>query len=155
MIAETISLGILGLPHALSTLGFLPGVLLLLFIGASASYTGYITYQFKTRYPQVRSYADAGEIVAGAFGRWVAEVMSLVFLIFIMAAHICTFTVAMNVLTGHATCSVVFGAAAMVVSILLTTPRTLKGQTWISGICKFLLKGLVLGLEQALLGTGA
>ena len=36
MVAETISLGILSLPKVMATLGFLPGVLVIIFIGAMA-----------------------------------------------------------------------------------------------------------------------
>lgn len=136
MIAETISLGILGLPSALATLGFLPGILLIVLISLMASYTGYITYQFKCRFPNVRSYPDAFQIMFGAPGRWIAEVLTLLFLIFIMAAHVLTFSVMMNVLTGHATCTVVFGVIGMVVSLALTVPRTLKGNSWASLVCE-------------------
>ena len=136
MIAETISLGILGLPSALATLGFLPGIILIVFIGILASYTGYITHQFKRRFPVVRSYSDAFEILLGKPGRWIAELMTILFIVFIMAAHVLTFTVMMNVLTGHAACTVIFGVVGTVLSLLLTVPRTLKGNSWASFVCK-------------------
>jgi len=136
MIAETISLGILSLPSALATLGFLPGIIVVLFLGACASYTGYITYQFKLRYPTVRSYADAFQVLFGAPGRWAAEVMTSLFLVFIMAAHVLTFSVSMNVLTDHGTCTVVFYVVGTVVSLLLTVPRTLKGNSSASLACR-------------------
>lgn len=137
MIAETISLGILSLPSALATLGFLSGIIIILFLGACASYTSYITYQFKLRYPTTSSYADAFEILSGAPGRWIAEVLTTLFLVFVMAAHVLTFSVAMNVLTDHGTCTVVFYVAGTVVSLLLTVPRTLKGNSWASLACKY------------------
>jgi amino acid permease len=55
MVAETISLGVLSLPAALSVLGIIPGLILIVFLGILASYTGYVIGQFKIRYPHVHS----------------------------------------------------------------------------------------------------
>lgn len=51
MIAETVSLGILSLPSALATLGFVPGMILILGLGLLATYTGYMIGSFKLHYP--------------------------------------------------------------------------------------------------------
>ena len=69
MIAETISLGVLALPQALASLGFVPGFLLILFLGAISGYTGHLIGMFKLRYPHVQSFADCGEMIAGPIGR--------------------------------------------------------------------------------------
>lgn len=58
MIAETISLGILSLPHVMATLGLIPGSILIIVLGLAAWYTGYVVYQFKLRYPEIRSYPE-------------------------------------------------------------------------------------------------
>lgn len=54
MIAETISLGILSLPSALATVGFVPGVIFILGLGLIATYTGYVMWQVKMKYPEAR-----------------------------------------------------------------------------------------------------
>lgn len=61
--------------------------------------------------------------------------MTLLQLIFIAAAHVLTFSVMMNVLTDHGTCTVVFGIVGAVISFMLTLPRTLRGQSFLSAIC--------------------
>jgi amino acid permease len=53
MIAETISLGILSLPSVLAAIGLVPGIILLIGLGALATYTGYVLGQFKLAYPHV------------------------------------------------------------------------------------------------------
>jgi amino acid permease len=53
MIAETISLGILSLPSVLATIGFVPGIILIISLGLVATYTGYVLGQYKTAYPHV------------------------------------------------------------------------------------------------------
>ncbi|KAJ5368429.1 Amino acid transporter transmembrane [Penicillium cataractarum] len=132
MVAETISLGILSLPAAIASLGLVPGLIILVGLGLLACYTGYVIGQFKWRYPHISSMADAGEILMGRFGRELFGTAQLLFLVFIMASHILTFTVALNTITGHATCSIVFGVVGMIISIFLSLPRKLAQVSWLS-----------------------
>ncbi|KAL4876737.1 transmembrane amino acid transporter protein-domain-containing protein [Aspergillus karnatakaensis] len=132
MVAQTISLGILSIPAAVAGLGLVPAIIIILSMGVVASYTGYLIGQFKWRYPHVATMADAGEILMGRFGREVLFAAQMLFLIFNMASHILIFTVAMNVLTGHATCSLVFGVVGLVISLIFSLPRTMKNMSWLS-----------------------
>ncbi|GAB7365258.1 hypothetical protein MBLNU230_g6341t1 [Neophaeotheca triangularis] len=132
MIAETISLGILSLPHAISLVGFVPGVLLLVVLGIMATYTAYALSQFKAAYPSINSFADAGYLTCGRFGQWMGQILQQLVLVFVMAAHVLTFSVMMNVLTDHATCTTIFMVMGTIVSLILTIPRTLKAQSYIS-----------------------
>lgn len=89
MIAETISLGILSLPSVLATLGFVPGVILIVGLGIVATYTGYVIGQFKMRYPFVHSMADAGWVLCKPLGcprvgREIGGAAQTIFLIFSM-----------------------------------------------------------------------
>lgn len=136
MIAETISLGILSLPHAISLVGFVPGVLLLVVLGIMATYTAYALSQFKAAYPSINSFADAGYLTCGRFGQWMGQILQQLVLVFVMAAHVLTFSVMMNVLTDHATCTTIFMVMGTIVSLILTIPRTLKAQSYISIFCK-------------------
>ncbi|KAJ5126064.1 hypothetical protein N7526_008241 [Penicillium atrosanguineum] len=137
MIAETISLGILSLPSAVATLGLVAAVILIAGLGLLATYTGYVIGQFKLRYPHVHSMGDAGEIMFGTFGwgRFGREFLGtaqLLFLVFIMGSHILTFTVMMNTLTDHGTCSIVFGVVGLIISFIFALPRTLRKVSWFS-----------------------
>lgn len=53
MIAENISLGILSLPAVLAKVGLIGGLISILALGVFTTYSGYILWQFKMRYPQV------------------------------------------------------------------------------------------------------
>ncbi|OJI97843.1 hypothetical protein ASPVEDRAFT_124601 [Aspergillus versicolor CBS 583.65] len=132
MVAETVSLGVLSLPAAVAGLGFVPAVIILVALGIFATYTGYVIGQFKNRYPQVMNMADAGEVLAGKWGREILGVAQMLFFVFVMASHLLTFTVAMNTLTEHGTCSIVFGVVGMIVSFILCLPRTLEKMSWLS-----------------------
>ncbi|KAJ5353410.1 hypothetical protein N7452_002384 [Penicillium brevicompactum] len=137
MIAETVSLGILSLPSAVAVLGLAPAVILIVGLGAVATWTGYVIGQFKLRYPQVHSMADAGEVLfepigLGKFGREFLGTAQLLFLIFVMGSHLLTFTVMMDTLTDHGTCSIVFGIVGLIVSFIFALPRTLLKVSWLS-----------------------
>ncbi|KAF2223334.1 amino acid transporter [Elsinoe ampelina] len=132
MIAETISLGILSLPAVISKMGFIPGVLLIVGFGAMATYSGYITGQFKMAHPSVHSFADAGYMIFGKWGEYIISVAQALVFIFIMAAHILAFSIMMNVLTEHATCSLIFASAGTILSFLLSMPRTLRSTSLLS-----------------------
>ncbi|OQE22261.1 hypothetical protein PENSTE_c010G10280 [Penicillium steckii] len=132
MVAETISLGILSLPAAIAGLGIVPGIILLIGLGFVASYTGFIMGQFKWRHPHVSSIADAGEVLMGSFGRELFFTGHMLYLIFVMASHILTFTVAMNTITENGSCSLVFGIIGTILSFVLSLPRTMEKMTWLS-----------------------
>ncbi|RHZ50987.1 uncharacterized protein CDV56_103801 [Aspergillus thermomutatus] len=132
MVAETVSLGILSLPAVVAALGLVPAVILLVALGLMSTYTGYTIGQFKWRYPHVHSSADAGEVILGSFGRELFGTGQLLLVVFIMASHILTFTVAMNSITDHGTCSIVFGVVALVISFVLCLPRTLAKVSFLS-----------------------
>ncbi|KAA8642301.1 hypothetical protein EYZ11_010377 [Aspergillus tanneri] len=132
MVAETVSLGVLSLPAAVAGLGLVPAIVVLICLGILATYTGYVIGQFKWKYPHISNMADAGEVLAGRWGRELLGIGQMLFLVFIMASHLLTFTIAMNKLTDHGTCSIVFGVVGMIVSFILSLPRTLAKMSWLS-----------------------
>ncbi|RAK75092.1 uncharacterized protein BO72DRAFT_450187 [Aspergillus fijiensis CBS 313.89] len=132
MVAENVSIGILSLPSAVATLGLVPSIILMIGVSFIAWYTAYLIYQFKMRYLHIHSMADAGEVILGRFGRELLGGGQLLFLVFVMASHILTFTVAMNTITDHGTCTIVFGIVALVISCIGSLPRTMGNVYWIS-----------------------
>lgn len=136
MIAETVSLGILSLPHALATVGYVAGIIIIIFLGLVATYTGYVVYQFKLKHPNVKSFADGLAILFGKPGLWIGKVLQTLLLIFIMGAHVNIFSIMMNTLTNHGTCTVVFMAIGAVVSFVVSMPRSYKSNSAVSMACK-------------------
>ncbi|CAI7659262.1 unnamed protein product [Penicillium palitans] len=132
MIAESVSLGVLSLPKTLAQLGLAPALVLIIGLGILATYTGYTIYQFRSRYPHIQNLADAGEVLFGAFGRELFGLGQLLFSIFIMGSHILTFSVMMNTVTEHGTCTMVFTAVGFIICFVCSLPRTMKNMTYIS-----------------------
>lgn len=113
------------------------GVILIVGLGLLATYTGYNIGLMRERYPHIQNLADAGEILLGRFGRELFGLGQFLFCIFVMGSHILTFRVMMNTITNHGTCSIVFAFVGMVISLVLSIPRTMRGMTWIS-FCSFI-----------------
>ncbi|KAF2764290.1 hypothetical protein EJ03DRAFT_392117 [Teratosphaeria nubilosa] len=132
MVAETISLGILSLPSVLASIGIVPGVILIAGLGLIATYTGYIFYQFKLRYPFVHNMADVGEVLLGSWGREIFGAAQTIFLVFTMGSHVLTFTIALNAISQHATCTIVWSVVGLVLFLIFSLPRTLKKVSYLS-----------------------
>lgn len=132
MVAETISLGILSLPQAMSTVGVVPGLILLLFFGAFASYSGLVIGQFKLEHPHVHSMGCAGQVLFGKWGGIVVGWGQFLFYIFVMGSHILTFAICMNTITGHGACTIVWMLVGTILSLVCTLPRTLKHLSYYS-----------------------
>lgn len=52
MIAEIVSNGMLSLPSSLAVVGLIPGIILIVFLGAFGLFTSWILIQFKLRHPE-------------------------------------------------------------------------------------------------------
>ncbi|UPX17007.1 uncharacterized protein EKO05_0007384 [Ascochyta rabiei] len=151
MLAENVSLGVLALPQALAILGLVPGLLCICFLGLIATYTGWLIGEFKLAYPRVQSFADCGELIAGPIGREVMASGSILILVFISGAHVLTFAVAMNALTGHGACTIIFSVVGMVLCFVLGLSRTFKKVSYLS---YFSCASIVLAVFIAMIGIG-
>ncbi|KAF7897765.1 uncharacterized protein EAF01_008731 [Botrytis porri] len=137
MIAETISLGILALPSVLSTIGLIPGMILIILMGILAWYSGLLIHRFRTAYPTIISWADACSILLTPFGipnvgREIAGMAQILFLLFLMASHILTWIICLDTLTGGKVCNIVWGVVGMGIFWILDLPRTCRGLSWLS-----------------------
>lgn len=52
MIAEIVSNGMLSLPSSLAVVGLVPGIVIIVFLGAFGLFTAWILIQFKLRHPE-------------------------------------------------------------------------------------------------------
>ena len=136
MLAENVSLGVLALPQALAILGLVPGLLCIMFLGLIATYTGWILGEFKLAHPSVHSYADCGQLMSGPVLREVFAVGQVLILIFIMGAHVLSFSIAMNAMTDHGTCTIVFSVVGLLICFVLGLPRTFKNVSYFSIFCE-------------------
>ncbi|CED85509.1 Amino acid transporters [Phaffia rhodozyma] len=137
---QQIGLGVLSLPKVLNTLGMVPGMLIILFIAAMATFGSVVIGKFGQNHPGVHTMGDVGFIIAGVFGRelfgwgfWLLECFSA-------ASGILATSIALNAISDHGTCTIVFVVVAAVVIGLGASPRTFKQISWLGyvGICSIL-----------------
>lgn len=79
--------------------------------------------------------SDAAEILFGPVGREVAAAAQILFFIFLMGAHILTFSIMMNTLTDHGACTVIFCVVGAVLCFFLTLSRRLQEVSYLGIIC--------------------
>lgn len=134
------------------------GILTILGVGIIATYTGYTIGQLKQRHSQIHTMADAGDILLGSLGRRTLGIAQLVFFIFVMGSHILTFSIMMNVLTDHSSCTILYAALGLLVSFVLTLPRRLEKLSHLSSVSFVSITGAVLtsmvGVSLAKLHSG-
>lgn len=80
--------------------------------------------------------ADAGEVLFGSWGRELIGAAQIVFLVFIMGAHILTFSIMMNTLSDHGACTIIFCFVGACVCFFLTLPRTLHKLSYLACACE-------------------
>lgn len=78
--------------------------------------------------------ADAGGLLMGRAGQLVLGIAQLVFYIFVMGSHVLTFSIMMNVLTDHGSCTLLYSALGLLVSFVLTLPRRLEKLSHLSSV---------------------
>ncbi|KAJ5728096.1 hypothetical protein N7493_004426 [Penicillium malachiteum] len=81
--------------------------------------------------------SDAAEILFGVWGREIATVAQILFFIFLMGAHILTFSIMMNTLTDHAACTILFCLVGAIICFVLTLSRRRQEVSylrWISSL---------------------
>ncbi|ATY63580.1 amino acid transporter, putative [Cordyceps militaris CM01] len=147
LIAETVSLGILSLPSVVATLGLAPGIVLILVMSFLSTYSGLMLGEFQKEYPFVENFGDAVEVIGrtmgsvGLFGynitfaRIFQEVFGwaqVIFQVFVMGAHLLTWTICLNALSDHAACTIVWAVVGLAVFWVLNLPRTLRHTSWMS-----------------------
>lgn len=76
--------------------------------------------------------ADAGEVLGGPILREIFGAAQILFYVFVMGSHILTFSIMMNTVTNHATCTIAFGIVGLIISLICTMPRTLHKVSYMS-----------------------
>ena len=80
----------------------------------------------------------------GPHGRRILGFGQQVFLVFVMASHVLTFSIMMNVLADHHDCTILYAAVGVLISFLLTLPRRLEKLSHLSSASFISIFGAVL-----------
>ncbi|PYI33322.1 hypothetical protein BP00DRAFT_126493 [Aspergillus indologenus CBS 114.80] len=119
LVVEAIALGVLTLPTSFAILGMVAGTICCVGVGVVAIYASYLVGETKIALPNIHHYGDVGTLMLGKFGRELFGIMFVLQLILVTASYCLTGTIAFDVLTNNATCSMVFGIVSAVLLMLL------------------------------------
>lgn len=134
-VTNEVGIGMLSLPSALNVLGFFPGLLCIVVLGALSLYTAYNLIQYWRKYPYMLNIVDYGRVLGGP---WVEAIFAVSFLInmaLISASALVTLTIGLNTVSSHATCTVAFTVVAAVAMWALCVPRSMRFVSWASWPC--------------------
>ncbi|TDL22996.1 transmembrane amino acid transporter [Rickenella mellea] len=145
MIAEIVSNGMLSLPQSLAIVGIVPGLILIIFLGAFATFTSYLLIQFKLNHPEVHNMGDAGYILLGPVGREVLGLGTIIFAICGVGSVTLTGQLALASLSDSKLCLMLYAGIFAIPILLLSFPRTLDRLSWLSipSVISILVAGLV------------
>ncbi|KAL3496057.1 transmembrane amino acid transporter protein-domain-containing protein [Aspergillus germanicus] len=130
-----IGLGVLSLPSTFHVLGFFPGLLCFIVIAAMTTVAGYMCGNARLYYPQMHNVGDAAELLFGSTARELIGVVYYVYLALVAGAGMLTTSVALNALSDHGACTMVFVAVTCAAAFVLGTGfRSLEKVSWLSWI---------------------
>lgn len=132
MIAEIVSNGMLSLPSSLATVGFVPGLVVIIFLGVFATYTSHLLVSFKLRHPHVHNMGDAGYILAGPPGRELLGAGTVIFAVFATGGQLLAGQIAITSLSQGRLCPVLGALVFAVPTAVGSLPRTLDKLGWLS-----------------------
>ncbi|KAI1101233.1 transmembrane amino acid transporter protein-domain-containing protein [Jackrogersella minutella] len=145
MITEIVSNGMLSLPSSLDAVGMVPGVIVIAFLGAFATFTAWLLVEFKLRHPEVHNMGDAGYILFGPMGREILSGGTIIFAICATGSQILTGQLALAVLSDGKLCAVAFAGIFSVAVAVCSFPRTLHNLSWlcVAGGASIIIAGIV------------
>jgi len=145
-ITNQVGIGILGLPAALQTLGLIPGIICIIglgkldtrrtdtisylltrvLVGITVMYTAYVLLQFFRRYPSVLSCVDCFRIIGGPPLAAIVGIGFVLNQLFACSSAVITMSIALNSISEHAMCTILFILIPTIVSCVLCMPRHMK-----------------------------
>ncbi|KAE8362681.1 transmembrane amino acid transporter protein-domain-containing protein [Aspergillus caelatus] len=130
-----IGLGALSLPSTFHVLGFFPGILCFIILALITTVAGYMCGNARQYYPHMHSIGDAAELLFGKGARELVGAIYYVYLALVAGAGMLATSVALNTLSDHGACSMIFVAVTSASALVLGTGfRSLEKVSWLSWI---------------------
>jgi amino acid permease len=149
MMKTEVGLGVLSIPEAFDILGMIPGIILLLAIGAITTWSSYVVGQFKLNHPQVYGIPDVGMLLFGPIGRDFLAIAFCLFWIFIAGSAMLGVSIGLNAVSTHGACTAVFVAVAFVIAFAVASIRTLGKISWLAWVGMFSILSAIFSVTIA------
>lgn len=142
VIKTQFGLGVLGLPSAFHTLGFVPALLVLCALSVMVTWTGLMVGNFRLKHPSVYSIADAGHMLFGRVGREFMAINLWFLYTLSFGAVVLGLSTAFNFFTSHGACSMAWAGMCAGISLIICIAfRSLKSLVAFGGfsvVCIFI-----------------
>jgi len=128
------AVGVLTIPSALAALGAVPGAINVLGWCALNTYMGVIMGDFRNRHAGCHSIADMAEVVGGV---WLREAVGALFIIewvVIASSGLVGAATALNALSDHAICTVLFVLVVTAVVAVGASIRKFEHLGWVTWV---------------------
>ena len=112
----------------------MPGVIVILVIALMSTWSAYIIGEFKRQYPACHSVADVGHMWWGPFGRELFGAVYWLMMTFIAGSAYLSFSIALNAITLHATCTQVFVVVGVIICYGFSCIQTLGKVSYIGWV---------------------
>lgn len=130
-----IGLGALSLPSTFHVLGFFPGILCFIILALITTVAGYMCGNARQYYPHMHSIGDAADLLFGKGARELIGAIYYIYLALVAGAGMLTTSVALNALSDHGACSMIFVAVTCAGAFVIGTGfRSLEKVSWLSWI---------------------
>eukprot|EP00871_Galdieria_phlegrea_P001942 jgi/Galph1/2749/GphlegSOOS_G1406.1 len=132
MCGYMVGIGVLSIPSAFQTLGWVGGVVILTGVYFITTATGYFLYYMGLRYPTVRSYARMSRRLWGKPGMYFTAFIAYSYFFALLTSDLLTSSLTWkNMLSGRGICTVVFAVIAYAMMLAAGQARSLFEITYI------------------------
>jgi hypothetical protein len=136
-------------PYILHTLGFAPGLLLILAVATATTWADYVVGVFKLSYPEVYSLPDVMGVMWGAVGREVGGVFFWLAGTAVAGAGLVGLSTAFNAVSDHAMCTVAWVVVSAVIITSIASIQTLDRISWLGWVGVFSIMASIITLAVA------
>ncbi|KAJ9637426.1 uncharacterized protein PV06_04085 [Exophiala oligosperma] len=126
------AMSILAVPSALAALGAVGGALSIVGWGTLNAYTALLIGDFRHRHPECHTMVDMFGILWGRFGAEIVGFQLLLQQVLVAAAGTLSISTALNALSNHGACTVVFNLVAAVIVTFFSSVRTFSKLGWLT-----------------------
>ncbi|OJI80501.1 hypothetical protein ASPTUDRAFT_154835 [Aspergillus tubingensis CBS 134.48] len=134
MLKVQIGLGVLTIPSCFDILGIIPGVIVLLAIAATTTWSNWMVGVFKIRHREVYGIGDVGKMLLGRVGYELFGGAYMLYYIFTGGSALLSISIAFNALSDHAACTAIFVAVAAIIGFSFSSIQTLARISWLAWI---------------------
>jgi len=150
MMVYLIGVGVLSLPSAFVSLGWIAGSLLLVLVVFITTVTGYYMWFLHMKYPHIRNYATMFYKFFGRTGQYIGGGLTYTYFFGILTADVLTMSLSWDSLfAGHHVCVEVWFVISFLVFFIIGQVRSLHDVSWIAVISMIcIVAPIVLTLSQ-------